>query len=262
MHHTPIYWPQGNGLIERAHQSLKNSIKAQLIEMGEIYQENWYKYFSWALLGRRTAYNKDLGTSSSELALGTHVQLPGEILQEVKADSEPSIKDILAKLQFKNNRAAVPTSSNKQEEVTQPSTDITHVYVKQHKIRGIQPKWIGPFPIKSRPSRSTLEIKVGVNKQGEDRVELRSWSDAKPAYRRESIEDAVRPKRGRPTNSHNTAIPDVNNNISEISLEWLNSFDFSIPPPPINQLNAEPRHWSATQEELKAINKAISRQLA
>ena len=261
MHHTPIYWPQGNGLLERAHQSLKNSIKAQLIEMGEMYQENWYKYLPWALLGRRTAYNKDLGTSSSELTLGTHVQLPGEILQEVTADSEPSINDILAKLQFKNNRAAVPTSTNKQEEVTPPSADVTHVYVKQHKIRGIQPKWIGPFPIKSRPSRSTIEIKVGVNKQGEDRVELRSWSDAKPAYRRESIEDAVRPKRGRPTKSSNvdldlntTTNPDVNNNINGISMEWLKSFDFSIPPPQL-----QPRHWSATQAEIEAINQAISK---
>ena len=36
--HTPIYWPQGNGLLERNHQSLKNSIKAQLIEMGEIHK--------------------------------------------------------------------------------------------------------------------------------------------------------------------------------------------------------------------------------
>ena len=58
--HTPIYWPQGNGLLERNHQSLKNSIRAQLVEMGEIYQQNWMKYLPWALLGRRTAFNKDL----------------------------------------------------------------------------------------------------------------------------------------------------------------------------------------------------------
>ena len=71
--HTPIYWPQGNGLIERNHQSLKNSIKAQLVEMGEMHKQNWMKYLPWALLGRRTAFNKELGTSSSELTLGTHI---------------------------------------------------------------------------------------------------------------------------------------------------------------------------------------------
>ena len=38
---TPIYWPQANGLLERSHQTLKNSIKAELIEMGELYQDKW-----------------------------------------------------------------------------------------------------------------------------------------------------------------------------------------------------------------------------
>ena len=67
--HTPIYWPQSNGLVERSHQTLKNAIKAQLIEMGETHQDKWMDYLPWALLGIRTAFNKDLGTFSSELTL-------------------------------------------------------------------------------------------------------------------------------------------------------------------------------------------------
>ena len=39
--YSPIYYPQANGMVERAHQTLKNSIKASLIEMGDVYQENW-----------------------------------------------------------------------------------------------------------------------------------------------------------------------------------------------------------------------------
>ena len=101
IHHTPVYWPQGNGLIERSHRTLKESIKAQLVEMGQIYQNNWYHALPWALLGQRTAFNKDLGTSSNELTLGTHVQVPGCILQDVNYDSaEPNIEDILEKLQI------------------------------------------------------------------------------------------------------------------------------------------------------------------
>ena len=64
--------------------------------MGAKYQNDWYKVLPWALLGMRTAFNKDLGTSSNELTLGTHVQTPGCILQQVDSDSaEPSIERIL-----------------------------------------------------------------------------------------------------------------------------------------------------------------------
>ena len=197
INHTPIYWPQGNGLLERNHQSLKDSIKAQLVEMGELHKENWIKYLPWALLGRRTAFNKDLGTSSSELTLGTHIAVPGCILPDA-FNAEPNLNEILRKLQLKNNRAAVPTSSNTQKEVDPPSETVTHVYARQHDTRGLQTRYLGPFSVISRPSRSTLEIKVGLNKDGSDRTELRAWSDCKAAHLREGVQEASKPKRGRP----------------------------------------------------------------
>ena len=212
--HTPIYWPQGNGLLERNHQSLKNSIKAQLIEMGQNYQEKWYHYLPWALLGRRTAFNRDLGTSSSELALGLHVQVPGAILKDVNFDTEPSIKDILENVEIKNNRFAVPTSTNKQELVDPPSEKVTHVYTRQHNVKGLQPVWTGPFRILSRPTRSTLVIKVGLNNDRTDRTELRAWADVKPAYLRVDAEDAARPKRGRPSKltTATSSLPETESN--------------------------------------------------
>ena len=113
IHHTPIYWPQGNGLIERSHRTLKDKIKAQLEEMGQNFQDKWMQALPWALLGQRTAFNKDLGTSSSELTLGTHIQIPGSMLQEVH--EEPDISTILKKLQIKDNRVSIPTSTNPQK---------------------------------------------------------------------------------------------------------------------------------------------------
>ena len=110
IHHTPIYWPQGNGLVERSHQTLKTKIKAQLSEMGHTYQKDWIKMLPWALLGLRTAFNKDLGTSPSELTLGTQIQIPGCILQD--PSTERNITKILQNIQIKNERSAVPTSTN------------------------------------------------------------------------------------------------------------------------------------------------------
>ena len=284
--HTPIYWPQGNGLLERNHQSLKNSIKAQLIEMGEIHKQNWYHYLPWALLGRRTAFNKDLGTSSSELALGTHVQVPGAVLQQVNGSAEPNINDILQNLQLKENRVAVPTSTNPQVESAAPSEQVTHVYTKQHNVKGLQPKWTGPFRVINRPTRSTLVIKVGVNKDLSDRIELRAWADVKPAYLKNDTVDATRPKLGRPpkpgaddVNSSRVASeeslpPDntpnleqnknKNSNVGGNSSRpprstrnpapnYVASVNFSKPPPKFPMMS-----WSASSLELEEINRSIS----
>ena len=285
--HTPVYWPQGNGLIERNHQSLKDSIKAQLVEMGELHQENWMKYLPWALLGRRTAYNKDLGTSSSELTLGTHIQVPGSLLQPVSSE-EPNINQILNKLRIKDNRAAVPTSTIKQEEKEAPK-NVTHVYVKQHNTRGLDTRYRGPFEVISQPSRSTLQIKTGLTKNGEIRSELRSWSDCKPAHLRDDAVVAERPKRGRPpktpepsldvnpntsTSVNNPSEPSANNqsetrkyNLRPRKPAEVAAIDFTKPPPNAGNLNNSttsadpPRPWSASEAEIKLINQSIQRHL-
>ena len=199
INHTPIYWPQGNGLIERSHRTLKDKIKAQLVEMGDNFQDKWIQALPWALLGQRTAYNKDLGTSSSELTLGTHIQVPGSMLQE-EFSAEPNISATLQKLQIKDNRVAIPTSTNPQKEIDPPK-DATHVYTRQHDTRGLQSRYKGPYRILSRPTRSSLEIKVGLNSNGSERKELRAWADCKKGYLRDNQADAERPKRGRPPKS-------------------------------------------------------------
>ena len=293
--YTPIYWPQGNGLIERAHQSLKNAMKAELIEMGEKYQSNWYYYLPWALLGRRTAFNADLKTSSSELTFGTHVQVPGILLQEVSDQTQqPSMDKLLSQLQIKNNRVAIPTAKNEQVKVDPPSQATTHVYTKQHDVKGLQARFKGPFPIVERPSRSTILIKVGTHKDGSDRTELRTWADCKSAYRREGVPDAQRPKLGRPakaaafnsppesdtilSNHPDTSITnvDVNNNVASVERQqsqnlaaWIAVQDFSKPPPSeeagnSNQLSTKPDRssmfWSPSIEELAELNRQINAQ--
>ena len=168
----------------------------------------------------------------------------------------------------------MPTSTIKQNEVQPPSEKVTHVYTRQHNTKGLQPRWAGPFKILSRPSRSTLKIKVGLTSQGEERVELRAWADVKPAYLRDDAEEAQRPKRGRPTK---ILLPenanDVSNNKQTASSEEpvspnlesqpfhgfmppdVSTVDFSVPPPNYaGNLNA----WQATAEDLRQINQSIS----
>ena len=130
--HTPIYLPQGNGLIERQHQVLKNSLKAQIIEMANEHQENWCSFLPWTLLGMRTSFNKNLHTSSAELAFGLHPQIPAALAQPVKFDQNPNVSEILKKVRLLNNRTAIPTSTNDQPLVDPPGNEVTHVHTKQH----------------------------------------------------------------------------------------------------------------------------------
>ena len=126
-------------MVERSHQTLKNSIKASLIEMGDKYQQNWVSYLPWALLGIRTAYNNDLGTSSMEMTIGKHGQLPGTILadsEEIMELKDINVDNILRKLQLKNNRVAVPPSLNRANPETKPlPQSVSHVYARQHNTK-------------------------------------------------------------------------------------------------------------------------------
>ena len=277
--HSPIYYPQTNGLIERSHQTLKNTIKATLIEMGDKYQKNWIYYLPWALLGIRSSFNKDLNTSPLEMTLGKHVQLPGTILadpQDIMKNEDINVDSLLKRLQMKDNRMAVPPSLNKPNPTVPTLPDfVSHVYVRQHNVKGLSPKYLGPFPVTSRPSRSTIEIKVGVNKQGLERREIRHISDTKVAYLREDATIATRPKRGRPskntsetvnTTSSNVIVnkPATNNKMSPNldndppfhGFGTQSSIDYADP----NKAgNLNDRAWSASPKEIQEINYQISR---
>merc|ERR1712015_2648 len=47
---TPRFRPQANSAIERQHQSIKNSLKAALLEMGDKHRERWADILPWVLL--------------------------------------------------------------------------------------------------------------------------------------------------------------------------------------------------------------------
>ena len=169
--------------------------------MGQTYQDKWIYYLPWALLGIRSAFNSDLGTSSIEMTLGMQPQLPGTLLVDPdNATAEDmNVEAMLKRLQMKNDRPAIPTSLNtSNKEVEELPHDVTHVYVKQYDVKGLASKFRGPFPVKSRPSRSTIEVKVGTYKSGAERLELRHISDIKVAHLREDAVIATRPKLGRP----------------------------------------------------------------
>jgi transposase InsO family protein len=88
-HPTTAYHPQANGMVERFHRKLKNSLRARLCG------PNWVDHLPWVLLGLRAAPKEDSGVSSAEMLYGSPLSLPGQFL----ASEEPPPERFLTPLQ-------------------------------------------------------------------------------------------------------------------------------------------------------------------
>ena len=77
---SPLYSPQSNGLIERQHRAIKESLIAALHSMGDIHKSKWFWQLPWTMLGRRVAYSPDLGASPAQLTMGATPVIPGGLV--------------------------------------------------------------------------------------------------------------------------------------------------------------------------------------
>ena len=103
---SPPFHQATNGAVERSHQTIKNSLKAALIDMGDTYQTKWMQRLPFTLLGKRISYQPDLDASSADLVLGTSVHVPGALV----GDPGPPLtrSEIHKLLNTLHQRAAIP----------------------------------------------------------------------------------------------------------------------------------------------------------
>ena len=96
------------------------------------------------------------------------------------------------------SRPPVTTSSPVTENNIDNTLNATHVYVKRANPQSLCSKFEGPFEIMSRPSRSTIQVKIGAFANGDPRLLTFHWSAAKIAHMRDGAEVGSRPALGRP----------------------------------------------------------------
>ena len=144
-------------------------------------------------------YQPHLDASSAQLVLGKAITIPGALVGEPGPPLNSSqVRALLHELYKMADRKPVPMSGTRYKKDITNTESVTHVYVKRANPLSLMPKFEGPFEIYSRPTRSTIEIKIGVNKKDDSpRLLTVHWSSCKPAYLREDAKAASRPDRGR-----------------------------------------------------------------
>ncbi len=93
---TTAYHPQSNGLVERFHRRLKDSLRARLAG------SEWISHLPWVLLGIRTSVPLEGGLSPAEAVMGCQPLLPGQFLPV----GEPPLENFLDEL--RTNALVIP----------------------------------------------------------------------------------------------------------------------------------------------------------
>ncbi|UYV64928.1 hypothetical protein LAZ67_3002470 [Cordylochernes scorpioides] len=153
---TLPYHPAANGLVERFHRQLKDSLRCHD-------STSWSLKLPLVLLGIRSSLREDLNTTTAELVYGKPLPLPGTFFEDppsASSPTEPWLED------FKRAMASLkPAPSkphgNRHVYVPKPLETCSHVYLRRDLILPtLDPPYDGPYEVLLRkPKIYKLKIK-------------------------------------------------------------------------------------------------------
>ena len=149
---TTAYHPEANGMVERLHRRLKES----LIALGNNDRHGWYWKLPMTLLALRTTVKPDLGASPSDLVYGEGLTVPGQLLGPPRMTDDELLRAQRASLS--NLRVEVerlqpkPTSSHRNPQVHIPDelSTASHVLVRKGLQQSLTAPYSGPYRVLER----------------------------------------------------------------------------------------------------------------
>ena len=188
-HHTAAYHPEANGLVERFHRRLKESILA----LGHDAPNDWYWQLPCSLLAIRTTLKPDVGAAPCELVFGDALAVPGQLLSARPAEEEQgqqrtqtqdNLRLEVERLQPKQ------TSAHRRPQIHIPEDlrDCTHVFVRRGGLHSsLVTPYTGPHRVVSRtannfrvdfPGRGTEDIALARLKPAHMSIDDREQEDS------------------------------------------------------------------------------------
>lgn len=147
-HYTTAYHPQSNGLIERWHRTLKDSLAAQT--------GDWERNLPLTLLHLRTAIKDDLKYAPAELVFGAIPNIPGSMYPQQTQAVHPNVFGQA----FNEMSFPQPSQPRWHRQDNSRNFEInfdncTHVFVRKDGVhQPLTGKYAGPFRIIERNNRA------------------------------------------------------------------------------------------------------------
>ena len=187
-HHvtTTAYHPQSNGIVERLHRSLKNSLRAY----GS--PDRWSVNLPWILLGLRAQPRPETGVSPGELVFGSALSVPGELLQTTSELPAPAFLEMFRRSLDSFEPLQPQHHRTQPEAVPRELQSSSFVFVRRGAPgRPLSPLYDGPYKVLERGEKF-FKIQLGT------RTDNVSVDRLKPAYDDGSMAAASPAPRGRP----------------------------------------------------------------
>ena len=178
MHLTTAYHPQANGLVERQHRRMKESLKSRLDG-----RPDWHKELWAVLLGIRTTPRDDIGGSTAELVFGAPITVPGDLV--TAKEFEPATGETLKRIRqmvagrvpAQMSRHCTPTTH-----VPQQLASSKYVLVRVDKVTDpLAAKYTGPYRVLERKDKA-FRLDYGLDDHGNDLQEWVSIDRLKPSF--------------------------------------------------------------------------------
>ena len=161
-HFTTPYHPEANGLVERFHRRLKESLKALATEEPGL----WYWRLPCSLLAIRTTLKPDIGASPSDLVYGEGLAVPGELIGSPRLAEDELQRQrerVLDQLRLEVSRIQpTPTSAHRRPATYLPEElqTTTHVFVRRGGTQtSLATPYVGPYRV---IERGELNFKIAI----------------------------------------------------------------------------------------------------